>query len=238
MLRLIGVVISIGLADSMNPSTIGPALYLASGEAPIRELTRFTLGVFATSLAGGALIVLGPGEALLALVPHPGATVRYVLELVAGLAMLVAAVVLWVKRDRLGHRERSQPRATQRSSAILGVTIVAIELPTAFPYFAAIAAVVGSGLGLGRQLILLVLYNACFVSPLLLMITVVAMAGARAQRILTDARDWLHGHWPVLLAALALGAGVFVAVLGVTGLTGATHGTVGSVSRRIRRVIQ
>ncbi len=34
MLRLIALVVSIGLADSMNPSTVVPALYLASGERP------------------------------------------------------------------------------------------------------------------------------------------------------------------------------------------------------------
>ena len=32
MLRLIGLVISIGLADSLNPTTIAPALYLATGQ--------------------------------------------------------------------------------------------------------------------------------------------------------------------------------------------------------------
>ena len=35
MLRLIGLAVSIGLADSMNPSTIAPALYLAIGRSPV-----------------------------------------------------------------------------------------------------------------------------------------------------------------------------------------------------------
>ena len=30
MLRRVGVAISVGLADSLNPSTVGPALYLAT----------------------------------------------------------------------------------------------------------------------------------------------------------------------------------------------------------------
>jgi hypothetical protein len=40
MLRRIGVVISVGLADALNPSTVGSALFLASKryarETPIR----------------------------------------------------------------------------------------------------------------------------------------------------------------------------------------------------------
>src|ERR1700740_3615933 len=86
----------------MNPSTIAPALYLATGEQPIKELTQFTVAVFVVFLLGGALIVLGPGEALLSLVPHPNATTRYILETVAGVAMLAAAVYLWRGRERLG----------------------------------------------------------------------------------------------------------------------------------------
>ena len=46
-------------------------------------------------------------------------------------------------------REPPEFDAEGRSSALLGATITAVELPTAFPYFAAIAAIVGSGLGAG-----------------------------------------------------------------------------------------
>ena len=91
MLRLIGLVVSIGLADSMNPSTIAPGLYLAIGERPRAGLIQFTLGVLAVNFVGGAVIALGPGQALLALVPKPGPTARYVAETVAGVIMLIGA---------------------------------------------------------------------------------------------------------------------------------------------------
>jgi cytochrome c biogenesis protein CcdA len=238
MLRVLGVVVSIGLADSMNPSTIAPALYLAAGKAPVRNLIEFTVAVFAVCLLGGALIVLGPGEALLSLVPHPNATTRYILETVAGVAMLAAAVYLWRGRERLGERSRAAPPPKMnRSSALLGATIAVVELPTAFPYFAAIAAIVGSGLGLGQRVLLLVIYNVCFVLPLIAIIGVVVVAGDRAARILGRARQFLTRHWPALLAGLALVAGLFVTALGVTGLAGLSHSRVGGVSRRIRRVL-
>jgi cytochrome c biogenesis protein CcdA len=237
MLRVLGLVISIGLADSMNPSTIAPALYLATGEAPLRNLIEFTAAVFSVFFLGGALIVFGPGEALLALVPHPGATTRYILETVAGVAMLVAAAYVWRRRERLGSRNQAGPPKQARSSVLLGVTISLVELPTAFPYFAALAAIVGSGLGLDRRLILLVIYNACFVLPLAGIIGTIAIAGDRASEILDRARQFLSRHWPVLLAGLALVAGLFVTLLGITGLTGASRGPVGHFSRRLRHVI-
>lgn len=237
MLRLLGLVISIGLADSMNPSTIAPGLYLASGNRPRSALLQFTLGVFAVNFVGGAIIALGPGQALLALVPHPSATTRYILEVVAGVVMLIGAAVLWRRRARLSERQLPSPSTEGKSSAVLGVTIAAIELPTAFPYFAAIAAIVGSGLGPGRQTIALAIYNVCFVLPLILMVLTITVARDQAGQILNRARELLQRHWPALLAGLALLAGVFVLALGVTGLTSGTRGTIGRLSRRFRRTI-
>ena len=238
MLRLFGIVVSIGLADSMNPSTIAPGLYLALGERARSSLLQFTLAVFAVNFVGGAVIALGPGQAILHLVPHPHATARYILETVAGVVMLIAAGVLWAKRKSLRQRELPKPSAESKSAIVLGLTISAVELPTAFPYFAAIAAIVGSGLGPVRQLIALALYNIAFVLPLILMIIVLQVAGDKAKAVIEAARDWLQRHWPTLVAGLALVAGVFVTLLGVTGLAIGQHNTVGRLSRRFRRAIQ
>lgn len=237
MLRLMGLALSIGLADSVNPSTLAPGLYLATGDRPRRHVLRFTLAVFAVNLVGGAIILLGPGQALLAIVPRPSATVREVVEVVAGSIMLIAAAVLWRRRRQLARRELPAPSAHGRSSTLLGLSIAAVELPTAFPYFAVIAAIVGSGFGLARQLILLALYNLCFVLPLLLILATVAVAGDRAKEILAKARGFLQRHWPELLAALALIAGTFVTLLGATGLASAGHGTVGRLSRGFQRLV-
>ena len=200
-------------------------------------MIQFTLAVFAFNFVGGAVIALGPGQVILHLVPHPHATARYILETVAGVIMLIAAVVLWVKRKSLRHHELRSPRAEGKSAIVLGLTISAVELPTAFPYFAAIAAIVGSGLGPLRQLIALALYNVAFVLPLILMIIVLEVAPGKAKTLIEGAHGWLQRHWPTLIAALALVAGVFVTLLGVTGLASGQHNTVGRLSRTFRRAI-
>jgi cytochrome c biogenesis protein CcdA len=220
MIRLIGIVISIGVADSLNPSTIGPALFLAGGDRPRTQVGEFTFGVFAVYLLGGAVIALGPGQLLLDLVPHPRREVRHIIEISAGVAMLVAAAVLWRFRDTLAKRQASAISPEGRSSALLGATIMAVELPTAFPYFAAIAAIVGSGFDPLRQLFLLVLFNVAFVLPLLGIVGTLTFAGERAAQILTARRQWLEKHWPAVLAGVALLAGIFVVLLGITGIAG------------------
>jgi cytochrome c biogenesis protein CcdA len=237
MLHLIALVISIGLADSLNPTTVAPALYLAAGKRAREEVAEFTFGVFAVYLVGGLAIALGPGQLVLSLVPHPDREDRFILEIVAGAAMLTAAVFLWSFRDRLAERKVPTPRTDARSSAVLGAVTTAVELPTAFPYFAAIAAIVGSGLDIARQAILLVMFNVCFVLPLLGILATLTFAGDRAQELLAAGRRKLEAHWPAVLAVLALLAGAFVLALGITGLAGKTHSRAGNAARRIRRLL-
>jgi hypothetical protein len=74
MLRLLILVVSIAIGDSLNPSTVAPALYLATTDHPRRQVGGFIVGVFAVNLLAGLLIMLGPGQLLLALIPRPGAT--------------------------------------------------------------------------------------------------------------------------------------------------------------------
>ncbi len=215
---MIALSVSIGLADSINPSTIGPALYMAGGPHARERVLRFTIGVFLVYLVGGLAIALGPGQLLLSVVPRPDHEDRAVLEIIAGVAMLVASFFLWRHRDRLSSRQPRPITPEGKSSALLGATITAIELPTAFPYFAAIAAIVGSGYDIPRQVFLLVLFNVCFVLPLVAIVAVLALAPDRAQQMLTNARDWLAARWPWLLATLALLAGLFVITLGASWL--------------------
>ena len=238
MLRLIGLCISIGIADSLNPSTIAPALYLASAPGARNKVARFTAGVFTVYLVGGVIIALGPGMLLLSLVPHPGRHLSYILELVAGVAMLTASAFLFGYRHRLTRRETPPPARTERrSSALLGATITAVELPTAFPYFAVIAAIVGSGMGIVRQVMLLVLFNVCFITPLLAILATLTFAGPNAQRMLSAGRERLEANWPVVLATLALLAGLFVTFLGITGLGSLRRDHLGGFARRLRHLL-
>jgi cytochrome c biogenesis protein CcdA len=235
MLRLIGLMISIGFADSLNPTTIAPALYLATNEEnPHRQVAEFTMAVFVVYLLGGLAIALGPGELVLALVPRPSRHLGYVLEIVAGVAMLTASAFLWGYREHLAQRPAPEVKADGRSSAILGATITAVELPTAFPYFAAIAAVVGSGLDVVRQIVLIVMFNVCFIAPLLGIVATLTFAGPNAISWLTRGREFLERRWPTVLAVLALIAGIFVTLLGVTGLASTHRNDFGTFSRRLR----
>jgi cytochrome c biogenesis protein CcdA len=238
VLRLIGIVVSIGLADSLNPTTVAPALYLATGAHPRAQVAKFTLGVFLVYMVGGLAIAFGPGQLLLSLVPHPRNHVVHAIEVIAGAAMIIGSIYLWRNRHRLARRRMPEFHAKGKSSLLLGVTITVIELPTAFPYFAAIAAVVAADFDPARQVVLLLLFNICFILPLLAIFLVLTFAGEGATRVLRSVRDFLQRRWPVLVSTLGLLAGIFVVMLGVTGFASGLHGPLGRLSRHVRHVLK
>jgi cytochrome c biogenesis protein CcdA len=229
MLRIIGIVISIGLADSVNPSTIGPALYMATGERARGRVAEFTLAVFAVYFLGGAAIAVGAGELVRSVLPHPHHHITNIVEIAVGGAMIAAAALLWRYRRRLSLRAPPDFDPHGRSSWVLGASITAVELPTAFPYFAAIAAIVGADVDAVGDLLLLLLFNVCFVLPLLAILATLTFAPNSSDRLLSAGRRFLQRRWPEVLAGLALVAGALVVALGVTGI-GAGH------SRFLRRL--
>jgi cytochrome c biogenesis protein CcdA len=217
MSHLLAVVLLIALADSLNPSTIAPALYFAAGKAALRTLLGFIAGVFLVSFAGGLVILLGPGQALLALIPHPGPETQHLLELCLGIGLLVLAFVLWIGRRRVARHVTGSQDRLDRSSFLVGAGIMAAELPTAFPYFAAIAAIVGSGKNVSTQVGVLVLFNLVFVAPLLAILLVRLFAGKRGKRWLEQLRAGLDKRLAVLLPVLVLIAGAALVIFGAVG---------------------
>jgi cytochrome c biogenesis protein CcdA len=218
VLALIALVVSIGTADALNPSTLGPALFFAVGPHGRRDVAGFTLGVFAVSLAGGLALTFGPGQALLTRMSKPSPHTVHLIELVAGGAALPAAAALWHARAHFAARlARTQP--SSRSALLLGAGIMAVELPTAVPYFAAIAAIVESGHSDSTQIVLLLLYNAAFIAPLVLLLLILALTGSRGVQIAARARVQLDLWAPRIAPAALVVASIVLLALGLHGLT-------------------
>jgi cytochrome c biogenesis protein CcdA len=219
VLALIALVVSIGAADALNPSTLAPALFFAVGPHGRRDVAGFALGVFAVSLAGGLALTFGPGQALLTRVSKPSPHTVHLIELIAGAAALPAAAVLWHARAHFAARLARSSQTGERSALLLGAGIMAVELPTAVPYFAAIAAIVESGHRDSTQIFLLLLYNAAFVAPLVLLLVILALTGARGAEIAARARVQLDLWAPRIVPAALVVASIVLLTLGVIGLT-------------------
>jgi hypothetical protein len=146
MLKLVVAVIAIALPDCINPSLIGGELFVATGPRPRRRTAAFTVAAWTVTFVFGVAFALGLGDLILSLVPKPGATLKYSLIAAAGLMLVILGTGIWIRRQALARSEATESlHKSHGSFALIGAGIAGLELATAFPYFAAIAMIVGSG---------------------------------------------------------------------------------------------
>jgi len=212
------LVLSVAAIDSLNPSTVVPAAVLALGKRPALRVGLFTLGVFVISTAGGLVLLFAVGRSVIARFAHPSPHTEHVFELGIGVALLLVAGVLWILRDRLRAHLGRVNTTGGRSAFLLGAGIMAIELPTAFPYFAAILATLGAVHGAVQQTVFILLYNLVFVAPLFALTLFVAVTGNRYWDRINRVSMLIRIHGPDFLPlGIAIIGGALV-VIGIHGL--------------------
>jgi cytochrome c biogenesis protein CcdA len=206
------IVAGIAIVDSLNPGTIAPALVLAASAHPVRRILEFALGFFVVNVAGGILVLLG-----ISLLPTPSDHLKHVAAVVAGAALVVAAVAVFVKRAQLT-RPKPPKEARRRSSGsaiAFGAGLAFAELPTAFPYFAAVAAIRAADLSSAQEVALIVGFNVLFLLPLLLIALLLEFFPSAWERLITPFRRWMSAHWPQVLAAVLAAGGAALLVYGL-----------------------
>lgn len=218
MLGLAVLVVSVGLADSLNPSTVGPALYLAIGEHGAARVLSFATGVLAVFSGGGIVLVVGFGQAALAALPHPGPQALHLIELGAGGVVLLIALALALLRRHVPSDLMNRRPATAYASFLLGAGIAAVELPTALPYFGVAAAIVASGRSVVTQIFLLLLFNISFIAPLLAIATLRGLGGSRWDVSLARFQRRLERWTPVLIPTVLAAIALVLLAVGAVGL--------------------
>jgi cytochrome c biogenesis protein CcdA len=214
-------VVAIAAPDSLNPSLIVAAVLLTLGAHPIRRSLLFTITAFVVTLAGGLAIALGLGDLILSLLPKLSRTAKYDVIVAVGVLVMAGGAVIWWRRDALASEPSdAHPDPAQGGSALLlGAGIAGVELLTAFPYFAAIAMVIGSSVSAPGKVFLLVLYNVIYVLPLIAIVVVRAIMGEKGSELLIPVSAWIETHWPVVAAPIAGLAGAALTVYGIVQLT-------------------
>ena len=218
MKGLVALVLSVALVDSLNPSTVGPAVYLATRKHAARSLLGFTLGVFAVNVAAGLVLTLGPGQAILAAVANVGEHTKHLLEVFLGLAALALACLLWPLRHRIAHEVVPKKPLGHGTSLALGAGIALANLPTAFPYFAVIVVIIGSASSLATQSSLIVLFNLVVIIPLLAILAISIHPGEHGSTVLGYLRTKLDRWSPTLIPLVVFIFAAALLLLGGIGL--------------------
>jgi cytochrome c biogenesis protein CcdA len=135
--------------------------------------------------------------------------------------LVVGGTVVWIRRRALASSgpSRDSGHKSHGSPVLLGAGVGGLETLTAFPYFAAIALIVGSSVGAASKLFLLVLYCVVYTLPLIAIATVCVVRGERAKHALRPVIDWLFSRWPVLVGPLTFVIGIGLATYGIVRLS-------------------
>lgn len=216
VIALVAFVVSVAALDSLNPSTVGPALLLATRPHGLRDVLAFTAAVFTVSTAGGLALTFGPAHALLPLLASSKQHTRDIVELAVGIAFVAAAPLLWRFRAAIW-KPRAGSRA-KRNPALVGASIMAVELPTAVPYFGAILAIVAASRNALVEILLIVVFNIIFVVPLFGAALVAKKRGARGSRAAERANDLLYRFAPRAVPFAVAVIGTTLVLVGAIGL--------------------
>jgi hypothetical protein len=168
MPTVLPALVALAVVDSINPSAIAVTLYLLTRSRVVQKAGVYIAAVFLTYLALGGAMMLGLDALVSSLSTAADGRLGYTVQGAVGLALLLYAILAPAHG---ASTERPDPGGTTLVAvALLGVTVTAMELPTAVPYFATTALLTSAGLPIEQWLPLLVLYNAIFILPPVLLL--------------------------------------------------------------------
>jgi len=221
MRALLPLAVGLGLADSLNPITIAVAIYLATHARPLATLAGYAIGVFVTYFLGGLLLLFGPAVLLRTATEGIDPTLNAVIALVVGVGCFAFSAVIWSQRHRMAGAELPERARHPGSTLALGAGMTAIDLPTAFPLFAMVAAVAKADPPAHESVGVMVVFTLCYVSPLVAILVVRALAGERAEPLLLPLRERVAAWAPAILCLITIVAGVWLCFTGVRDLVAA-----------------
>jgi cytochrome c biogenesis protein CcdA len=179
--------LALAVVDGINPSAIVVTMYLMARQRPPAQILTYIAAIFLTYLTLGMLMMLGLDAVLPSARASADSRLGFIIQGCIGLALLLFAL----RAPAAKSAPPAEPRGTSYVAvAVLGVTVTTMELPTAIPYFGAIALL--TGLPTGEWLPLLVLYNAIFVLPPLLLLAGHVVFGRRMDARYADLRQRLQ----------------------------------------------
>jgi cytochrome c biogenesis protein CcdA len=206
-------VIGLAIIDSINPSALLATVHLLSKPGYRRTVPVYAGTIFFTYLALGIALMAGITAIRDAVEGAAQSRLGSIIQASIGAGLIIYAVRPHAVSKRPQTRK---PRSYALPAvALLALTVTVLELPTAFPYFAAIGILNRSGVGILEWVPILAIYCAIFVAPPLALLVGTILLRERFTHRVERIRDWLQrqagGAWPWLLGV----AGVYLLIDGL-----------------------
>lgn len=201
MIDLLITLISLALVDCLNPATISTQAFLLIGtQKPQRRAIAHALGVYVSYFLIGFLIVFGLGELLKPLLTYTLGTVEYAILLVVGSVLIFLAYRMNSKdQSTIGKYMDKVRNLSPAKTFFFGFFSTFMDIPTAFPYFAAIALLIGVQLPFMGLTALLLIYDFIYILPLLILVGVYLVTRGKCASLLQRINDKIT-MWSVKIA--------------------------------------
>ncbi len=210
------------LAAMLSPTTLFlSVLALVVGERPMRTGLWFYLGALSATLAIGVLAAFVLGNAAAA--PHPSTPKTWVavIDVVAGVVLLVF-VVRFLKRPRDPKRVQSMIAQMNKVAASPVVAIIAAGATLANPGAfipLALKDISETNPNAAQYVVEWVAFSLISLLPLSVALVALAVAPEWAKRVLNGVRGWLERNARTVAAVLLLALAAVMTRNGIAGLT-------------------
>ena len=226
MLNLLILLVPIAIVDSFNPTAMATIIVLLAMPKPVPRVIAAILGFAFAYFAFGVLVVFGAGNLIAQISAWLSATFANPPPILYVAQMVLAAGLVWF----FFRQRRKQPPAapldpapsksvrwasTPIAAFALGAALNASELPTAFPYLAALERITASQVLTIEAIFALAVYTLIFVLPLIIILVLYLRLRERAAPAIAKVSAGVE-HWSGRL--LTWGALVFGVAIGLDSL--------------------
>jgi cytochrome c biogenesis protein CcdA len=204
MIDLLPNLVPLLLIDALNPVLFALMLVAIGTSKPFANSIALLAGHTFAYFVSGIFIALGLDRVLDRLDnPLP---VDFVLELIIGLALLWAALA--ARDGKASEQKEPEGELTPVYCFGYGTVINFIGVPFALPYFAVVNQVLKANLSVESSVLVLVIYNAAYALPFLLVPISVALIGDSSKPVLEKINGVLIRLVDTLMPILLLFVGI------------------------------
>lgn len=205
--------IFLAILDSINPIVIGVFIAILLKSIPPKYSTSYIIGVFASSLTGGVIMVFGLDhfyEAFFNRNPLLG----YVLRILLG----GFCIALGIFSPKTFNMERRVIGQTQFIGLLaLGIATNSTDILTVVPFLASVEIIVSANYSFTLTCLILLLYNLLLVSPLILLTLISSLKkeSGKGKELLERYEFLFSNHAPkaIKIISLTIGSALIISTV-------------------------
>jgi cytochrome c biogenesis protein CcdA len=212
MIELLPKLIPLLIVDVLNPVLFALLIVAIGSNRPLVISSAFLAGHTAAYFVSGVGIAVAL-EQIKDRLDNP-LPIDFVIQLVIGILCLWAALV--ARGGQSASQSGPEGELTPLGCFGYGAIINFVGVPFALPYFAAVDQIVKANLSLETSLLALVLYNAAYALPFLLVPLLIVTVGDRVKPALETFNRFLSSAFDLVMPLLLLLLGLVLAADALT----------------------